>query len=55
MGNIPLLNSNISGTSKRMTMKELLLVEKKQKEISLLTLNYTLDNSVYHTHTSHKY
>ena len=45
MGDIPLLDSNASGADKRITMKELLLVEKKQKEISLLTLNCILENS----------
>jgi len=39
-----LLDSDVYITDKRMTMEESLLVKKKPKEISLLTLNYTLGN-----------
>jgi len=46
VGNTPLFDSNISGIGEGMTRKETLLVKKKQKEISLLTLNCTLGNPV---------
>ena len=35
-------------------MKESLLVEKKQEEISLLTLNYVPDNPIWHAYTSYR-
>jgi len=44
MGDTLLLDSNASGIDDEMTMKKILLVEKKQKEISLLTLNCILGN-----------
>ena len=37
-----------------MTMKESLLVEKKQEEILLLILNYALSNPVQHVYISHR-
>jgi len=54
MGDTPLLESNASGTYKRMTIKKILLVEKKQKEILLLTY-YCIPNSpVQHVHISYR-
>jgi len=51
MRNILLLDSDASSIGKGMAVKESLLVEKKQKEISLLTLNCVPGNLVQHTHT----
>jgi len=49
-----LLDSDASSIDKETTIKKSLLVEKKQKEISLLTLNHVPDNSTQHTHISYR-
>jgi len=41
-----LLDNDASDTDEEITIKKSLLVEKKQKEISLLILNHILDNPI---------
>jgi len=54
VGDTLLLDSNASSIGKGMTIKELLLVEKKQKEVSLLILNCAPDNPAWHAYTSYR-